>query len=357
MRIGVAAASVILLTASCAGSSGRASPPTTSIGRVTTTTATTDTRTALVEVSGELAAFAPPDGEPSWTLPGAVASPDGTTAYRVEAGAVLARFDTRDASSTGRWPLPENGAWRVVVVSPDGSHVVLTDGTIDSEHRPAVTRLALWSGGAPNDARLIERPGALQPEALSPNGRVIFLLDYRGTYYRVRSLDVVTGEISDTFGRDKSPAEDMNGTAVHAALSPDGHVLSTLYRIADETTGEPFVHVLNLAAGWSYCADLPEGTYTAITSSVDGHMVYVGADDGSWIAIDVAGMDEASADPLPMTFHPPSSPPVPLAAGGSLVTSDGAVTADAAGLSWYQGGTLLAHIAHPVDRLVALAPD
>jgi hypothetical protein len=354
MRIGVAAVSFVLLTASCGSSSTQATPPSTSVARAPA--ATIDTRTALVEVSGKLAAFAPPDREPSWTLPGAVASPDGTTAYRVEAGPVLARFDTRDASSTGRWPLPAGEAWRVVVVSSDGSHVVLTDGTIDSEHRPAVTRLALWSAAAPDAARLIERAGALQPEALSPNGGVIFLLDYRSTYYRVRSLDVVTGEISDTFGRDKSPAEDMNGTAVHAALSPDGHILSTLYRIADETTGEPFVHVLNLAAGWSYCADLPEGTYTAITSSIDGHTVYVGAGDGSWIAIDLTGMDEASTDPLPMTFHPPSSPPVPLAVGGSLVTSDGAVTADAAGVSWYQGGTLLAHIAHPVDRLVALAP-
>lgn len=354
MRIRVAAASLVLLTASCGGSSGRAAPPSTSVAGAPNTTI--GTRTALVEMSGKLAAFAPPNREPRWTLPGAIASPDGTTAYRVETGPRLARFDTRDASSTGSWPLPAGEAWRVVVVSPDGSQVVLTDGAIDFEHRPAVTRMALWNDEAPDDARLIEHPGALQPEALSPNGNLLFLLDYRSTYYRVRTLDVVTGELSDTFGRDKSPAEDMNGLAVHAALSPDGHILSTLYRVADETTGEPFVHVLNLAAGWSYCADLPEGTYTAIASSVDGRTVYVGAGDGSWIAIDLTGMDEASGDPLPMTFNPPSSPPVPLAVGGTLVTSDGAVTADAAGVSWYQGGALLAHVAHPVDRLVALAP-
>jgi hypothetical protein len=216
--------------------------------------------------------------------------------------------------------------------------------------------MALWSAASPDAPRLIERRGALQPEALSPNGGVIFLLDHRSTYYRVRTLDVLTGDLSDTFGRDKTPAEDMNGTAVHAALSPDGHVLSTLYRVAGESAHEPFVHILNLAGGWSYCADLPDGTYTTITSSLDGRTVYVGASDGSWISIDLTDMDEVSLDPLPMVVHPPSSPPVPLAVGGSLVASDATVTADATGVSWYRDGTLLAHIEGPVDRLVALAP-
>jgi hypothetical protein len=172
----------------------------------------------------------------------------------------------------------------------------------------------------------------------------------------VRTLDVVTGDLSDTFGRDKSPAEDMNGTAVHAALSPDGHILSTLYRVAGDSAHEPFVHILNLAGGWSYCADLPEGTYTTIASSLDGRTVYVGASDGSWISIDLTDMDEVSLDPLPLVVHAPSSPPVQLAVGGSLVTADATVTADASGISWYRDGVLLANIARPVDRLVALAP-
>jgi hypothetical protein len=172
----------------------------------------------------------------------------------------------------------------------------------------------------------------------------------------VRTLDVTTGALSDTFGRDKSPAEDMNGTAIRGVLSPDGHVLSTLYRVPDGVAHEPFVHVLNLAAGWSYCADLPEGTYTSIASSLDGHHLYVGASDGSWILIDITDMDEASLEPLPMTVYPASPPPVPLAVGGSLVTADVTVTADTSGVSWYRGGRLLAHVAHPVDRLVALAP-
>ena len=82
----------------------------------------------------------------------------------------------------------------------------------------------------------------------------------------------------------------------------------------------------------------------------------MGASDGGWISIDLTDMDEMSLDPLPMVVHPPSSPPVQLAVGGSLVTADTTVTADASGISWYRDGVLLKNIAKPVDRLVALAP-
>jgi hypothetical protein len=355
MRTAVTLIASVLLVASCASSPARVGPAsTTSVGPAAVT-ARPDARAALVETSGTLLAFAPSDNEPIWQLADAHASADGTTAYRVEAGPALARFDTRDGSSSGHWTLP-SGAWRVAVVARDGSHVVLTDGPVDADHRPAVTRMAVWSERTPDQAEVIERAGALQPEALSPDGGFIFLLDHRDTYYRVRTLEVATGLLSDTFGRDKSPAEDMNGTAIRGVLSPDGHVLSTLYRVPDGVAHEPFVHVLNLAAGWSYCADLPEGTYTSITSSLDGHHVYVGASDGSWIAIDITDIDEVSLDPLPMTVYPASPPPVPLAAGGSLVTADVTVTADTGGVSWYRDGSLLARVAHPVDRLVALVP-
>ncbi|MDQ1425129.1 MAG: hypothetical protein QOD72_2627, partial [Acidimicrobiaceae bacterium] len=225
MRIAAAAASLVLLAAACGSSPARVAPPSTSVEPAANTATSADVpvdvlaRTALVEVGGTLVALAPEQREPLWTLADGVASPDGSAAYRVEPGPVIARFDTGAAAPTGRWPLPAGDAWRVVVVSPDGSHVVLTDGPVDAEHRPAVTRMALWSDGAPEHAQLIERPGALQPEALSPDGSTIFLLDHRNTYYRVRTLDVASGNLSDTFGRDKSPAEDMNGTAVHAALS------------------------------------------------------------------------------------------------------------------------------------------
>ena len=45
---------------------------------------------------------------------------------------------------------------------------------------------------------------------------------HRESYYRVRSLNLSSGEIFDTFGRGKSLAEDMAGQALHAVLSPDG---------------------------------------------------------------------------------------------------------------------------------------
>ena len=335
---------------------------TTTTPSTTTTVATTTTadrpivaRRALVDVKGTLTALSPSGGPPAWTLAEAVASADGASAYRVEGGPLLVRFDTARGVANGRWSLPAGGAWRVVVVSPDGTHVVLTDGVIDSDHRPATTRLIVWSSQSPDQPRLVERPGALQPEALSPDGRTVFLLDHHSTYYRVRILDLLTSELYDSIGRDKSPAEDMYGHAVHAVLSADGLVLSTLYRVAD-LTQKPFVHVLYLAGSWSYCADLPPGDYTSIASSLDGRTVYVGAANGSWITIDVSHMSEVSSDALPMVVHPASTPPVPLAVGGSLVTADATVTADAAGVTWYRNGALLAHVSAPIARLVALVP-
>ena len=252
--------------------------------------------------------------------------------------------------------LPAAAAWRVVVVSPDGAHVVLTDGVVDSDHRPASTRLLVWHAATPDHPDLIEHPGALQPEALSPDGTVVFLLDHAATSYRVRIFDLASRSLYDSIGRDKSPAEDMYGQAVHAVLSPDGAVLSTLYRVAGDPTARPFVHVLYLAGAWSYCADLPFGDYTSIATSLDGRTVYVATKDGSWISIDVSEMSQTSTDPLPMVVHPVSAPPVPMATGGSLVAADVTVTADAAGVSWYRDGQLVAHITTRVDRLVALAP-
>lgn len=357
MRRTAAFAALALVTGGCGATTlDRASEvpistlaPPQSIAPVTTAPA--EPRTALVRIDGRLAALAPTALEPAWVLDGAVAAADGASAYRVEAGE-LVRFDTATGSAAGRWPLPPGTNWRVAVVSGIGAHVVLTDGVIDSEHRPATSRLVLWHALTPDAPKLVESPGALEPEAISPDGTRVYVLDHRDGYYRVRNLELSLGQLFDTFGRDKSPAEDMAGHAVHATLSPDGRMLSTLYRAA-HGDHEPFVHVLHLEYGWSYCADLPAGSYTSIASSVDGRTVYVGASDGSWIDLAVATL-ETTIDPLPVQVHRGSEPPVPLNAAGTLVTPGGIVTADSRGVAWYRNGQLINRVDHPVERLVAL---
>ena len=330
-------------------------PPPTTIAAPATVLAAGAPRAVLVRIEDRLAALSGTGAEPAWTLHGAVAAADGASAYRADNGQ-LVRVDTRTGAATERWALPAGNDWRAVVVSPGGDHVVLTDGVIDRDHRPARSRLLVWHRAAPDAPMLIEQAGALEPEALSTNGTLVYLLEHHDSYYRVRVLDTVTDQIFDSFGRDKSPAEDMNGVAVHAALSPDGRVLSTLYRQPADGDHEPFVHVLHLEQGWSYCADLPEGSYTSIASAADGRTVYVGASDNSWIDLDLAAL-ETSTSPIPTFVHRDATPPVPLNPAGTLVTADGVVTADAGGVSWYRDGQLLGRVERPVQRLLALVAN
>jgi WD40 repeat protein len=202
---------------------------------------------------------------------------------------------------------------------------------------------------------LLTQAGTIEPEAIAPDGSVVYVLDHRPTYYRVRSLVVAGGELYDTIGRDKSePAEDMHGEPVRAVASPDGSLLSTLYRLPSPTAGAtPFVHVLDLAHGWSYCADLPPGDYDRIATSPDGRTLVVGATDGAWITVDLTDIGTPGDVPLPLAVHQGGTPPVPLAVGGSAVAGAVTVTVDAGGVAWHTGtaptGTI-ASVAWPSGR-------
>ena len=296
---------------------------------------------------------------PRWSRAGAQASADGSAVYVVDGegtSASLAGLDPRTGAPGRRWALPRPGAWQLAMVTADGHRVVLTDGPADRDHRRATTRLvvvdtATAATAAPDP---IELPGTLEPEALSADGRQLFVLDFRPDYYRVRAVLLPGGELVDTFSRDKESLEDMHGEPVRAVASPDGGLLATLYR--DANGGQPFVHVLDLRIGWTYCADLPTGSYETVVLSADGRSLYVGARDGSWVSIDVTALDEPSSDPLPLAVHRGAAPPVPLAAGGTLVSERAVVAAGHDGVGWWRNGRLVGTVERAVDGLVALAP-
>jgi hypothetical protein len=312
-----------------------------------------DLKSALVDLNGALAAVRPGSVTPLWTIPDAVASADGTKAIGVKNGK-LAGYAIATGETTGTWPLPPGSKWRVAVVDRTGSRAVLTDGLIDANHRVTTSRLAIWERAHPDTPKLITQPGALEPEAISPDGQRLFVLDHRDKYYRVRTVSLSDNQIFDTFGRDKSPAEDMNGEPVRAVLSPDGNTLSTLYRVPGGGH-QPFVHVLSLEYGWSYCADLPDGTYGSMTPSLDGETLYIGGADGSWLTLDLRTFDEPGAGLLPIELHRTGTSPLPLAPRGAVVSPRGIAAADATGVSWYAGDRAVAHVDLVVDRLVTLA--
>ena len=193
----------------------------------------------------------------------AVAALDGSAAYSIR-NDQLVRIEPDTNVVTASWALP-NGSMAISVVAPGGRWVALTDRPpgYDAPQPRASTQLVVFDAKAGAEAHRLALAGDVRPEAFSVNGSLLFALDYRSDHYRVQTITLATGERFDTGNRDKTTEiEKMNGAAVRAVLNADHTLLSTLYRNPGDDDEPAFVHILDLAHGWAYCADLapPFGT-------------------------------------------------------------------------------------------------
>lgn len=108
--------------------------------------------------------------------------------------------------------------------------------------------------------RTIRLRGAFAFDALSPNGRRLFLLQYPqglngGVHYVVRSLNMRTGRLEPGAIVDKTePDERMSGIALNRAWSPNRAWAYTLYSGGES---HAFVHALNTRTRTARCIDLP----------------------------------------------------------------------------------------------------
>jgi hypothetical protein len=123
----------------------------------------------------------------------------------------------------------------------------------------ARTTLAVLEARTLRVLRTLRLAGDFSFDAVSPDGRALFLVHYLSptdpTRYEVRAYDVAAGRlrpgaIVDPRERD----EKMRGFPVTRATSPDGRWAYTLY---DGGGHEPFVHALDTASGRARCIDLP----------------------------------------------------------------------------------------------------
>ncbi|MEV0387813.1 hypothetical protein [Nonomuraea sp. NPDC050643] len=128
--------------------------------------------------------------------------------------------------------------------------------------------------------RTLRLAGNIEPEAFSPDGSTLYVLDRlppsAPDRYRVRAYDLTRGRMEALRTRDKRPIppgqeEEMRGRGRQAVLDPAQNVLYTLYThqdahlhtrdLAAGTDLSPgvhaFVHVLHLDQRWAYCLDLP----------------------------------------------------------------------------------------------------
>jgi hypothetical protein len=234
----------------------------------TTSSAVPGSRTLFVRPSGQdgpLHAFDLTTGERAFSLPSGLLSADGrvfvSSASAKAKRTTIARFDARTGNLVRGSSVP--GRWQVVGLSAGGSRVIMARHTRrTTELRDAGTRFLLR--------------GNYEVEAVSPDGRRLFLVHWLNRGYELQQLDLGTRRLSPT--RLDDPDEKMSGTATNAVATRDGRWLLTLYAKGD---GSSFVHALDLRSGIAHCIDLPlKGDYgtvwaTALTLSPDEQRLYL----------------------------------------------------------------------------------
>ncbi len=215
---------------------------------------------------GRLRAYSVLTGHRRYTLPPGVLSADGRTfiaSARVNSPrTTVVRYAVRSGKPVRDWSL-SGRYWFPAAVTADGRRfALLRNGRLATFVRVGRARVVLH--------------GLYEVEALSPNGRRLFLIHWKNNGYDLQQLDLATGKLAPT--RLDEPDEKMSGVAAGSVATRDGHWLLTLYSKAD---GHSFVHALDLRTGLAHCIDLPLvgdlvtlGS-TALTLSPDERTLYL----------------------------------------------------------------------------------
>jgi hypothetical protein len=170
----------------------------------------------------------------------------------------------RDTGRVVRWTFI-NGNFGIPQVAFDGT----TDG-LSRDGRTLV--LGDVAAGGPSSTfavvdlrrfrlrRVIELRGAFSFDALSPNARMLYLVEYLAagepTRYRVRAYDLGARRLLPKAVIDKRSEESvMQGAPLARATNKDRRWAYTLYAGGPH----PFVHALDTQKGNAVCIDLPHG--------------------------------------------------------------------------------------------------
>lgn len=188
----------------------------------------------------------------------------GVRYVALEAGGdtVVHRIRTNGGHLLGSGML--RGRYTIPAVAYDGSAAGLSaDGTtlvLISPRRAFPRRRTTFAVLETTGLQLLDRlrlGGDFSFDALSPNGRWLYLIEYTSpkdpVQYRVRAFDLVDRRLHpDPIVDPREPDEAMNGHPLTRAASPDGRWAYTLYKGRDH----PFVHALDTVKRDARCIDL-----------------------------------------------------------------------------------------------------
>ena len=189
-------------------------------------------------------------GRSRYTLPNATQSADGRVTWSADnlrRHTVLRRHDAYTGRLVRNWTL--GPSLSVSTVSADGRRVVLL-GTSPARR----TRIVVFDART-GRTQTVPLTGNFSPEAISQDGRRLFLVEYVRAGYRVRLYNLARGALQPGELKARNEDEPMRGYPAYAIGAPDGHWLLTLY--VKPRQREAFVHALDLRHGVAYCLDLP----------------------------------------------------------------------------------------------------
>jgi hypothetical protein len=233
--------------------------------------------------AGRLQAFSVRTGQRLFTLPPGILSADGRTfisSARVKSPrTTVVRYNVRSGDLVHGWSVAGR-YWYPAGMTADGRRSAL----LRIGRRMTFIRVGR--------AQIVLR-GFYEVEALSPNGKRLFLIHWKNDGYELQQLDLATRTLSPT--RLDEPDEKMSGVATGSVAARDGHWLLTLYSKAD---GHSFVHALDLRTGLAHCIDLQlKGDLitlgsTALTLSPDERTLYLTSPYiGSVTTVDLATLE------------------------------------------------------------------
>ena len=318
----------------------------------------------ILSTTGEVS-LTIPDGAPrtNWDRVVTTTADENTTIVRdliVQPG-----FGGPEVRIAGRWQLPTVGLDPTLLGrSLDGSTIALVEAPSGGspEAAPSRSRFAILehrlmdvvqtAGDTPfGPPRVIELPGTFEYDALSPDGRILYVVEHldaeqRGRY-QVRAVDVATGVMRDAVIVDKTKVDEtMAGSPIAQVRRPGGVVL-TLYRGPEH----PFIHALNSAEAWAVCIDLPTGA-GASTAGADGALDWglaPSADGTAVYAVNASLGVVVDVDPIALSVRR-SAAIATTAVGGPAARSAGG-----------SGSIVLAKFGHadsgPIGRRVVASPD